>query len=136
MTQPISKQKRPKSLAAFRDVEMVLSTVKRIGKFPAEYRETSPNRAAVWRHRAHSYRTAIRRNQEIIYGSEPGTGISEYDDLIFRIKGSVIIIDEHQPTGQLVIAGKETDIDPFDSKAVADDQFDLDKLLDEENDHE
>lgn len=129
MTQPISKQRRPKSLASFRDVEMVLSTIKRINKFPAEYREKSPGKATIWRHRAHSYRTAIRKNQELIYGSEAGTGVSEYDDLIFRIRGCVVVIDRHEPTGQLSIAGEEIGFDELDKPSVADDQFDLDAFI-------
>ena len=128
MTRVKPLMRKPRSLAHFKDIEMVLSTVKKIGRFPAEYRESTPARAHVWRHRAHAYRSALRFNEEAMYGTEPGTGKCEYDDLVFKLSGSVVIIEQRVPEGVLMIDGKPVEFGPIPTADADDEEFDLEQF--------
>ena len=95
-----------KSLGAYADIAAILETVMRHEQFPAQVECHSFDAAVKWRHRAHAYRVRLRQQEEKDLIIPRDTGSSIYDDWIFKIDGTKVVITKREGVA-LVIGNQE-----------------------------
>jgi hypothetical protein len=125
----MTRPRNPTNLTAYSDVKGVLETAMRIGQWPARYSLSSKADAIRWRHRANTFRSALRKNEEIRLDLPVGTGTSEYDALVFRLDDCQVIIDLQVPKGTLEIGGQIVEVE--DETSLLPDMPDFDGGFDE-----
>lgn len=104
------RQPRPRSIALFRDIADVFDTVLAKGVFPAEVRLPSPKQAIKWAHRAHTFRSILREQEEHAQGLSPGTGSSIYDPFLLQVDGEIVKVSLRDSTVRLLVGGEEVAI--------------------------
>lgn len=110
-----------KEFAAYRDVRIILDTALANNQWPLEYALSSQKEAITWRFRAHRLRSEIRKYDKRL--NEKPVGESPYDEIVFIVEGSAVIIDIRVPTGTLTHAGKK--IEPVINDEEPDDEDDF-----------
>lgn len=95
-----------KHISAYRDIERVLDTALRHDTWPVTYSTGSEKAAIRWRARANSFRTLLRTIEEERLELHKGSGSSIYDDLIFRISDSLVIIERRPAESTLVVGDR------------------------------
>jgi len=109
----MSRPKNYRSLSGYPDVQAVLDTAMRKNTWPVELHFDESSKAFHWRHRANSYRVALRYNEEIKQDLVSGTGTCRFDDLTFRLRGSTIEIHRHSESTAplMIIDGEEVEVE-------------------------
>lgn len=122
MTKPV----RPRSVALYRDVEQILTTIFSRGEFPASVACPSPAAARTWRHRAHIFRSILREQEEHRLGLGSGQGASMFDAFILTLNDNHVVINIKHNDVQLIIGGAVVPLLPAGTE-------DMQEVLDDPN---
>lgn len=109
MTKP---KPRPRSTALFRDIGDTLDTIVAHDRWPALVRLDSNKAAIKWAHRAHTFRSILREQEEHRLGLLPGTGTSIYDNLLLAVRDNEVHISQRSNLVHLIIEGEEVPVSP------------------------